>query len=1419
MLLLSRRGAFREPLEQAFEKAGITVIFAVDIATALPVFADLDKPVPAGVVIDLLTIDDDATELCVKIRERPDAESIPILFIGTGQEGIRSTTDALVAGGDGFFQLPVEAPRVVAKVAAYLGVPLPVLPHGLLVTIDDHDLLERTPEPSRLVFPPPVAGDLVASSPEADLAGIDDDERTPPQGRGAEPDDFGDTTTPFVFVGGPTKTSTALPSVARGPNSLEDDAIAAGAADVLDDAAIAAAEAEAAGLLEEHASHEASEIERLNKDREARVVDDATQQIDLAELKDRAEDRARTDEEARAARAAAAAAEAKSLQELEDEQNRDAVRAAALEAERVGEENRLRLLEEHNRAAAVAAAQEQREQRDRLQAQQVAEQARLAELVKRRAEMERTDREAAATQEQERKAEEALLQELVERRRRAEEEALEAEAKKQEEQQAEERRLKDLVERRRRAEAEALEAEAKKEEEQEAEEARLQELVDRRRRAEEAAVAAEASTEQERQAEEARLQELIERRRRAEEAALAAEANTKAERVAEEASLQELIERRRRAELEATLAESEKEELLRAEGLRLREIEERRRTLEEEAERFVVDKQEQRANEEVRLQEIQRRRQEAEAEAAIFNESRQRRIAEEAAELEILSRRRAEQEEELREIQEAQRLREAEEDRQREEGIARRQALAESDARDDDERRARIAAEEQRLQALAQERERLAQEQEQLASTFQEQEGQDRLRLAELEIARQRAEEAFAETRAATAALIDTEEAKLQALREEREQKEREGAVVVDEQRRRAQEEQQRLEALVKEKREIEQRSAELTKKLSDNEMLARARLAELEIARLRAEEEVTRVQQEAQQREAAAAAAAAAAVVEQEALEEQVRLRTQALGDAASAEEERLRVLVVERERRDEEVRRADAERQQRVQQEEQRLKELVERSEAERRTAAVDVVRLEHQLAARESEAAARLDELAKEQARVTEEARREAEQLTRLRAEEEAARAALEENRSRARLAFVSGRFDALPQGRPLSPHDVGGEPRPQGDGEGVPFGGPLRDVDVEPSEPPAPLPFLAPEPTEGRFDDGELPALLLSASLLGVTGAIDITNDDGRTRRLFLEEGEPVFVSSTMAADRPEEILLRGGLITAPRHAQLRAAPPASARRMCAQLVDDGALKLDELFAAVRGVLTEQVLALFEWGAGSFRFVEERPFAADRVRLSHGLPAIIAEGVRRKFDEDRLWAVLGGPQTLLGPQTMVGRPAGALPPLSAEETLALARLDGTRALDDVILESGLHPHAVLRAALIGVTTGAVRVLARGLPRGPSEVIARRERGVSIDRARVVDKLALARHGDYFSFLGVDVDATAFEVHRAAQRLRERFDPSRYKDSAFSDLLTAVQEIYDVAGDAEAVLADPGLKDSYRKNLRAPSSSPSKQHRQRG
>ena len=1324
VLLLSRRVAFLEPLTQAFEKAGIDVKNAGDAVEGAAVFLDESLAVPAGAVVDLLTVDDDASDLCARVRERKDAESVPILFIGTGQESIRSTTDALIAGGDGFFQLPVEAPRVVAKVAAYLGMPVPTLPHGLLVTIDDHDLLERTPEPTRIVVP--------AALPE-DLLGDDDHERTPPGGT-AVPDDFADTTTPFARG----QTLAGLPTLGRGPASAEGEP-----------SPVAGDDADA--LLEEHARHEAEEAARLAREAAAvAAVADAAVADDDAERADKV----RAEEEALT--------------------NARLVAEQAREQERRAEDDR------RARAEAFAAAEaERRAALQTLEEERVLAEVRAQTLAELRAEEEARLR---ALQEEARRTEELLRAQADEQRRLvAEEEA----------------RLQRVLAERQRAEAEALEADARKEEELKAEERRVEALVEKRKRLEEETAHFHTEQEQQRKAEEDRLAAVAARRAALEQEA--ARLADEAERQKRESAAELEILAARRAEEEAALAalEEQHQQRQQQEEQSLSALRERRRAL-EDAERKAEEERARRlADEEQKLQELVAARTRALAEqqqqAQRDEEERQKRIAAEEA-----------------------RLFELKQERER--------AWAEAQLRDalaEEERQRRLLEVEERLASLTRERERLAADQEAQRAALSAAEEAERGRLAALEIARQRADEELQQARAAAAARVDEEEARLRALRDEHARKEREAQQMLEEQRRLARDEQERLEVLARERKALEQKTAELSKRAADDEMLARARLAEIEIARLRAEEAAEQERIAHEQRAEEAAAVVAAVEEERRKIEAAAAARARAAKAAAAAEEARLQRLLAEREAREAELKRLEEQAQAQLLAEERRLRELVERSEAERAAAARDAVRLENDLKVRAAIAEQKLAELAAEQERLVEHAAREAERLALLRAEEEAARKELEDNRARARLAFVSGRFDAVRDrgvgADVVAASDVGSDARDAAEFEGRVFGaGAFARVDPDQQEPPPPLPFVAPEPRDGRFDDGELPALLLSAHALKVTGAVVIVAEDGRSRTLFLEEGEPVFVASALSSDRAEELLLRSGLITAARHAELRAGPPMSARRMCARLVDDGLLKVDELFSAVRGVLTEQLFALLEWSTGSFSFREERAFAADRVRLGHPFTAVVAEGVRRKYDEARLWSVLGGPQTLLGPM----QPSSSsvpLPPLSPEETLALSRFDGTRAIDDIILESGLHAHAVLRAALIGVTTGAVTVLARGLPRGPDEAIARRERAVAIDRARVVDRLQLARHGDYFTFLGVDVGATSFEVHRAASKLRERFDPQRYKDSAFADLLGALQEIVDVAGDAESVLADEGLREAYKKNLRqaqAPRLSPKSQ-----
>jgi hypothetical protein len=410
--------------------------------------------------------------------------------------------------------------------------------------------------------------------------------------------------------------------------------------------------------------------------------------------------------------------------------------------------------------------------------------------------------------------------------------------------------------------------------------------------------------------------------------------------------------------------------------------------------------------------------------------------------------------------------------------------------------------------------------------------------------------------------------------------------------------------------------------------------------------------------------------------------------------------------------------------------------------------------------------------------------------------------EERHRRARLAFRAGLLEAG-SARAQATGEVGRVAWTRGEVAARPTDGVVfeegGELPVEP--PPAPERYQPMDPEEGRFLEGELPALLFSAHLLGVTGALDLRHEDGRVRTLYLEEGEPVGFASELPADRPEEALLRAGLLTGVKHAELRAGPLRSARRLCSLLVEEGALKPQELFTSVRGVMTEQLLAVLEWGQGSYRWRDVTAHAADRVRLQHGFDALLAEGVRRKYDLERLWRVLGGPRTLVGPDEGPTR----LPPLTHAEQAALRLLDGRRSLEEVVLDGALLPEVVLRAALLALACGAAKIVARGLPRDAAEHTLDREQALGVDKERILDRLDKARRGTYFELLGIPAESTGFEVHRACAQLRRAFDPDRFTDPAFRALKGALDEIRQVLDEAEGVLADDDLRRAYVGSLR--------------
>jgi hypothetical protein len=807
---------------------------------------------------------------------------------------------------------------------------------------------------------------------------------------------------------------------------------------------------------------------------------------------------------------------------------------------------------------------------------------------------------------------------------------------------------------------------------------------------------------------------------------------------------------------------------------RLAEARAHTEALERQAEALAEDAKRREAEERARLAALERLRAETEAEAA--------RAAE------VASRRAAAEEERLRRT-EAARLRAEEEahaavlDREKRE--------AEGRARIEELEQRRVEAEEAiRLAAEA----RAAREKEAGAALEEaaQREIDERRRLAELEAERQRAEQE------ATRIAEDAKRRELEVKRALRTLQQREAEERARRQALEEQAEHAKKALLELQRREAEQRAQleALEAKARKEEAEGQRRVAAIEQERVARAEALVAMEERRLEREEEINERLFLIEAERKRLEEEGRRELEERQRRAADEEARLEALKEERERKQRELEEATAAAEEALRREEARIA-AVTRAREEAQAEAQRAIE-GRQRTAEETER--RLEASRRQRERLEAEARAELEALRRQRAEEELAQRELQAARARARLAFKSGRLDGIPPGERAGVGDVGREGRPPHDLDGATWGDALPSIVLDGTEPPAPPAPRPLEPAEGRFEEGELPALLWAAHHARVTAKIELTFDDGRERSLWLEEGEPVLVGSSLPVDRPEEALLRGGLITIATYNTLRAGPARSARRAGALLLADGLLKTEELFPAVRAVLTEQVLSLLEHGPGRYRCVEEHAHAADRVRLEHGLPALLAEGVRRKYDERRLWLVLGGPASVLGPDEA----SAALPPLSPEEKIVLVRLDGTRSLEDLVLDAGVAAHVVLRTALIAVSCGACRMYARGVPADAADRREQHERSVAIDRARVLDRLHAARHGDYFAFLGVDLHASPFEVQRAAERMRQRFDPARFADPAFADIADALREIVEVSYDAEAVLGDEALASGYRQNV---------------
>ncbi len=341
-----------------------------------------------------------------------------------------------------------------------------------------------------------------------------------------------------------------------------------------------------------------------------------------------------------------------------------------------------------------------------------------------------------------------------------------------------------------------------------------------------------------------------------------------------------------------------------------------------------------------------------------------------------------------------------------------------------------------------------------------------------------------------------------------------------------------------------------------------------------------------------------------------------------------------------------------------------------------------------------------------------------------------------------------------------------------------------------------------------------------------------------KTIYFEGGAPVYASSNLPDDRMGEMLARQGRLTREQRAKGAQILESTGRRIGGVLVEIGALKESELAPLVRRHYEEITYSVFAWPEGGdvspedgeWTLGPERVDDGEPIRLDDPAPALIMEGIRRKYTAPRLLRRLGGGAQVMQLQVNGSVASAVLDDmaLSDEERIVMRRFDGVRTLDEIRAAANVGEEVVCGVAwalvalrLAAVTravdaeTTLLRVAAAVAGNGTARPAAAADapsgdagrdqaRDQEIDRARVLARYALVEEGDYFEVLGLPREASAHEVRRAHQALSRELSAAGLDPEVAAELDGPLRAIRAVLDEGARVLGDARLRRRYQAQL---------------
>ncbi len=334
------------------------------------------------------------------------------------------------------------------------------------------------------------------------------------------------------------------------------------------------------------------------------------------------------------------------------------------------------------------------------------------------------------------------------------------------------------------------------------------------------------------------------------------------------------------------------------------------------------------------------------------------------------------------------------------------------------------------------------------------------------------------------------------------------------------------------------------------------------------------------------------------------------------------------------------------------------------------------------------------------------------------------------------------------------------------------------------------------------------LLVAAANARMTGRFEVASG-GVLRRVFVEEGRPVYADSSSSAEDLASYLAVEGMVTRSALERSRQRAEQVGGSPEEVLIEAGFLEPDDVYRALRTHVIERILSLFALEAGEALVVRGGPKPLDPVDLGLHPGRLVLDGVRRKYGRLRLYRVFGTASTVPRPRPGIDAPPGLA--LRPDEESVWRCCDGHRSAVEVARAANtteVDALAILYAlGVLDLVEGPRGRMAGVLPPLESDAIARAGAPRTADQMPGFGDLVSAKFAevvtaDYFQVLGVPRTATGAELEAAWTSLKRRFDPHRVRREGA--VWHQVTEIAAVIDDAYSLLSDSRLRERYERAL---------------